>query len=140
MHDTVYVQNKSLHQNLKNITPKEFFTGMKLKIEHFRLFGCPVCFHVPKENNFKLDPLERKDTSNLQIHSKSTSLVKENMETSRDDVLEEEIVFQRSREPQMEINIKIMPSPPSAVQRETDIILVDPVALVDMFKRYFSRA
>jgi hypothetical protein len=27
IHDTVYVQNKSLHQTLKNITPEETFTG-----------------------------------------------------------------------------------------------------------------
>jgi hypothetical protein len=79
MHDTVYVQNKSLHQTLKNITSEEFFTAMKLEIEQFRLFGCPVYFHVPKENKSKLDPLERKDTMNLQGHSKSTSLVRDRL-------------------------------------------------------------
>jgi hypothetical protein len=74
MHGTVYVQNKSLHQTLKNITPEEVFTGMKPEIEHFRLFGFLVYFHVPKENKSKLDPLERKYTVNLQRHSVSTSL------------------------------------------------------------------
>jgi hypothetical protein len=60
VHDTVYVHNKSLHRTLKkkNITLEEFFTGMKLEIEHFRSFGCPVYFHVPKEKKSKLDPLE----------------------------------------------------------------------------------
>jgi hypothetical protein len=140
MHDTIYVQKKSLHQTLKNITPKEVFIGIKHEIEHFRLFGCPMYFHVPKEKKFKLDPLERKDTMNLQRYSKSTSLVRENIETRRDDVLEEEIIFQRSRESQMEINNKTIPSPPSTIQRETDIILVDLVSPVDMFKRYCSRA
>jgi hypothetical protein len=77
MHDTVYVQNKSLHQTLKNITLEEVFTGMNHENEHFRLFGCPVYFHVPKEKKTKLDPLEIKDTVNLQRHSISTSLVKE---------------------------------------------------------------
>jgi hypothetical protein len=62
MHDTVYVQNKSLHQTLKNITPEEAFTRVKLHIEHFRIFGCPVYFHVLKEKNSKLDPSGRKDT------------------------------------------------------------------------------
>jgi hypothetical protein len=61
MHDTIYVQNKSLHQTLKNITPEEVFTGIKPEIELLRLFGCPVYFHVPKEKKSKLDPLERKD-------------------------------------------------------------------------------
>jgi hypothetical protein len=79
MHDTVYVQNKSLHQTLKNITPEEVFTGIKPEIELFRLFGCPVYFHVPKEKKSKLDPLERKDTVNLQRHSRSTSLVRDRL-------------------------------------------------------------
>jgi hypothetical protein len=47
---------------LKNITPEEVFTGMKPEIEHFRLFGCPVYFHVPKEKKSKLDPSGRNDT------------------------------------------------------------------------------
>jgi hypothetical protein len=62
MHDTVYGQNKSLHQTLKNITPEEAFTGVKPEIEHFRIFGCPVYFHVPKEKKSKPDPSGRKDT------------------------------------------------------------------------------
>jgi hypothetical protein len=48
MHDTVYVQNKSLHHTLKNITPEEAFTRVKPQIEHFRIFECPVYFQVPK--------------------------------------------------------------------------------------------
>jgi hypothetical protein len=68
MHDTTYVQNKSLNHTLKNITPEEVFTGMKLEIEHFSLFVCPMYFHVPKEKNSKIDILERKDTVNLERH------------------------------------------------------------------------
>jgi hypothetical protein len=64
---------------LKNITPEEVFTGMNPNIEHFRLFGCPMYFHVPQEKKFKLDPLERKDIVNLQRHSRSTSLVRERL-------------------------------------------------------------
>jgi hypothetical protein len=62
MHDTVYVQNKSLHQTLKNITPEEAFTRVKLDIKHFRISRCPMYFHVPKEKKSKLDPSGRKDT------------------------------------------------------------------------------
>jgi hypothetical protein len=69
MDDTVYVQNKSLHHNLKNITLEEVFIEMKPEIEHFRLFGCPMYFHVPKEKKSKINPLGRKDTMNLQRHS-----------------------------------------------------------------------
>ena len=62
MHDTVYVQNKKLHQTLKNITLEEAFTRVKAEIEHFRIFGCPVYLHVPKEKKSKLDPSGRKNT------------------------------------------------------------------------------
>jgi hypothetical protein len=37
------------------------------------------------------------------------------IETRRDNIVEEEIVFQRSRESQMEIDSKTIPSPPSVV-------------------------
>ena len=57
----------------------EAFTRVKPEIEHFRLFGCPVYLHVPKEKKSKLDPLERKDTVNLQRHSRSTSLVRDRL-------------------------------------------------------------
>jgi hypothetical protein len=62
MHDTIYVQNKSLHQTLENITPKENFTRVKPEIEHFRIFACPMYFHVPKEKKSKLDTSGRNDT------------------------------------------------------------------------------
>jgi hypothetical protein len=51
---TVCVQNYSCHQILKNITPKEAFTKVKPEIGHFRIFGCPVYLHVPKEKRSKL--------------------------------------------------------------------------------------
>jgi hypothetical protein len=62
MHGTVYVQNKIPHQILKNITPEESFIRVKPEIEHFRIFGCLVYFHVPKEKRSKLDTSGRKDT------------------------------------------------------------------------------
>jgi hypothetical protein len=61
IYDTIYVQNRSPHQIL-NITPEEAFTRVKPEIEHFRIFGCPVYFHVPKEKRSKLDLSEGKDT------------------------------------------------------------------------------
>jgi hypothetical protein len=54
---TMYVQNKSPHQILKNMTPEEAFTGVKPEVGHFKIFGCPVYFHIPKEKRTKLDPV-----------------------------------------------------------------------------------
>jgi len=59
------------------------------------------------------------------------------IETSRDGPFEEEITYQISKESHMEIDSETIPSPPSAVQRETNIIPVIPVALVDM-PRYIA--
>jgi hypothetical protein len=53
----VYVQNIIPHQIMKNITPEEAFTKVKPEIGHFRIFVCPVYFHVPKEKTSKLEPL-----------------------------------------------------------------------------------
>jgi transposase InsO family protein len=59
---TLYVYNMSPHQILKNINPKESFTRVKPEIGHFRIFGCPIYFHVPKEKRYKIHPLGRKGT------------------------------------------------------------------------------
>jgi hypothetical protein len=132
---TVYVQNRSPHQILKNITPEEAFTRVKLEIGYFRIFGCPVYFHVPKEKRSKLDPLGRKGT--FVGYSESSKAYRiyipgqRQIEISRDVSFEEEIAFQRSRESQMEIYSETMPSLPSTVQRETDIAPVDPVIPAD---------
>jgi hypothetical protein len=40
---------------LKNITREEAFIGVKPEIGHFKIFGSPVYFHVPKEKRSKLD-------------------------------------------------------------------------------------
>jgi hypothetical protein len=58
---------------------------------------------------------------NLRRHSKIDIPGQRQIETSRDVVLEEEIAFQGSRESQMEIDSETIPSPPSAVQRETTL-------------------
>jgi hypothetical protein len=59
---TLYVQNRSPHQILKNITPEEAFTKVKPQIGHFIIFGCPMYLHVPKEKRSKLEPSGRKGT------------------------------------------------------------------------------
>ena len=43
-------------------TPKEIFTGNKPNVSHFRIFGCLVYFHVPKEKRNNLDASGKKGT------------------------------------------------------------------------------
>jgi len=56
----VYVQNRSPHRLLKNMTPKEAFSRKKPSVEHLRIFGCPIYIHVPKDKRKKLEPLRKK--------------------------------------------------------------------------------
>jgi hypothetical protein len=51
----VYVQNKSPHKNLRIMTPKEAFTGVNPEVGNFKIFGCLIYIHVPKEKRNKLD-------------------------------------------------------------------------------------
>jgi hypothetical protein len=56
----VYVQNQLSHSALGLKTPEEIFTGKKPELSHFKIFGCPVFIHIPKEKRNKLDPSGKK--------------------------------------------------------------------------------
>ena len=56
----VYVQNRSPHKAFNFKTPEEFFTSKKPDVSHFRSFGCPVYFHVPKETRNKSEASRKK--------------------------------------------------------------------------------
>ena len=87
------------------------------------VFSCTQREEVLARSFRKKGYSEYSKTFQIDIHGQRQ------IETSRNIFLEEEIIFQRSRESHMEIDSETIPSPPSAVQRETDII---PVAPVDM--------
>jgi hypothetical protein len=36
------------------------FTGKKPEVSHFKIFGCPIFIHIPKEKRNKLEPLGKK--------------------------------------------------------------------------------
>jgi transposase InsO family protein len=57
---TIYVQNRSLHRILKDMTPKEAFSSKKPNVENLRIFGCPVYSHIPKDKRNKLEPSGKK--------------------------------------------------------------------------------
>ena len=115
----VYIQDKSPHKILKYMTPKESFTGVKPEVGHFRIFGCPIYFHVPKEKRTKLDPSGRMGT--FVGYSESSKAYRiyipgqRHIEVSKDIIFEKERAFRRSRESHMEIDSEIVPSPPSSV-------------------------
>jgi hypothetical protein len=61
----VYVQNISPHKTLRKMTLEKAFNEVKPKVGHFRIFGCPIYIHVPKEKRIKLDPSGRNGTMSL---------------------------------------------------------------------------
>jgi hypothetical protein len=66
--------------------------------------------------------------------SSKTSLVKDKLRQVEALSLKKRQFFQGPRESQMEIDIETIPSPPSEIQRETDITSGYPVSTVDMFR------
>jgi hypothetical protein len=57
---TIYVQNRSPHCILKDMTIEEAFLGKKHNVLKLRIFGCPVYSHIPKDKRNKLEPSGKK--------------------------------------------------------------------------------
>ena len=56
----MYVQNRTPHQALYFKTPEDIFTDKKPDVSNFRIFGCPMYFHVPKEKRNNLESSRKK--------------------------------------------------------------------------------
>jgi hypothetical protein len=50
-----HVMNRSPTLSVKDITPKEAWSGIKPSVHHFRVFGCIAFAHVPDKQRTKLD-------------------------------------------------------------------------------------
>jgi hypothetical protein len=104
---TVYIQNKSPHRILEDKTPEEAFIGVKPKVIHLRIFGCPIYIHVPKEKRTKLEPFGKEGTfvgySEISKAYKIYIPGQHQIEVIDDVTFNEEIIFRRSRESHVEI-------------------------------------
>lgn len=98
----VYLQNKSPHHVLRNVTPEEDFSGKKPDVGHFRIFGCFTYSYVPKENMTKLEPTV--DKGIFVGYSKTSKAYQIYIPAQRKVVVkwdmkfEEERAFRKSRE------------------------------------------
>jgi hypothetical protein len=105
---TVYVQNRSPHRILKNMTPEEDFSRKKPSVEHLRIFGCPVYIHVPKDKRKKLEPSGKKGI--FVGYSETSKAYKiyvpgqQKVEINRDMTFDEKISFKKSIEDSMDSN------------------------------------
>jgi hypothetical protein len=102
----IYVQNRSPHRILKDMTPEEAFSGKKPNVEHLRIFGCPVYFHIPKDKRNKLEPSGKK--SIFVGYSESSKAYRiyipeqHKIEVSRDVTFNEKMAFKISIEETIE--------------------------------------
>jgi hypothetical protein len=51
-----YIQNRSPHISVKDKTPYEAWSGLKLEVTHFRIFGSRAWARIPSEKRKALDP------------------------------------------------------------------------------------
>jgi hypothetical protein len=56
----VYVQNKSPHKTLSNMTPEEAFTEVKPEVGHFRIFGVSNIHSCTPREKDQARPLQKK--------------------------------------------------------------------------------
>jgi hypothetical protein len=55
-----YIQNRSLHRYVKDKTPYEAWSGLKLEVTHFHIFGSHAWARIPSEKKKALDPQRTK--------------------------------------------------------------------------------
>jgi hypothetical protein len=102
----IYVQNRSLHRILKDMTPEEAFSGKKPNVENLRIFGCPVYSHIPKDKRNKLEPSGKKGIfAGYSDSSKAYRIYipeQHKIEVSRDVTFNEKMIFKKSIEENIE--------------------------------------
>lgn len=62
----VYIQNRSPHRLIDNMTPKEVFPQNKPTMDHLKIFGCRINIRIPKDKRRKLEPTCLKGMGNCR--------------------------------------------------------------------------
>jgi hypothetical protein len=92
--------------HLGSKTSKEMFTGKKPKVSHFKIFGCPVFIHIPKEKRNKLEPSGKKRifVGYCEVSKAFRIYIPghRHIEISRDVTFDEEAALNKSRRFQLE--------------------------------------
>jgi hypothetical protein len=108
---------------LKEKTPKEVFSGIKLEVGNLRIFGCPVYIHVPKEKRTKMEPSGKKGVFvGYSENSKAYRIYirgQRKIEERRDVTFHEEVAFKKSRELRQDSEA-VQPTSPSCENEESD--------------------
>ena len=124
----VYIQNRSPHRSLGNITPEEAFTGKKPNIDHLRIFGFPVYIHIPKDKRKMLDSASKKGIFvGYSNSSKAYYIyVKEGhqIEVSRDVIFYKSIAFKKSKDLPSDYDEEDLPVFEEEVNKEEEVSLI----------------
>jgi hypothetical protein len=103
---TIYVQNRSPHRILKDMTPEKVFSRKKPNLEHLRIFGFNVYLHIPKDKRKKLEPSGRKGIFVGYNESSKAYIIyileQHKVEFSRDVTFNEKMTFKKSIEETIE--------------------------------------
>jgi len=91
---TTYVLNRSLTKTIKDKVPEERWTGIKPKVDYFRVFGSVAHFHVPTQKRIMLDDRSHRcillgvseESKAYRLYDPITKKIK----ISRDVIFEEE--------------------------------------------------
>jgi hypothetical protein len=98
----VYLQNRSPHRALGNMTPDEAFTGQKPQVGHLRIFGCVTYSFIPKELRKKMEPTTEKGIfvgySEISKAYRIYIPALRRVVVRRDVKFEEQKAYERSRE------------------------------------------
>jgi hypothetical protein len=88
------------------MTPEEAFSGKKPNVEHLRIFGFPVYFHIPKDKRKKLEPSGKKGIFvGYNESSKAYRIYipeQHKVEVSKDVTFNEKMAFKNSIEETIE--------------------------------------
>ena len=110
---TIYLQNRSPHRIIENMTPEEAFIGKKPCVDHLRIFGCPTYIHIPKDKWKKLDSTSIKGIFvGYNYSSKAYRIyIKEGrqIEVSRDVIFDENHAYKRTKDIPIDSNDEDIP-------------------------------
>lgn len=99
---TVYIQNRSPHKILNDMTSKEAFIGKRPNVDNIWIFGCPIYIHIPKDKRKKLDPIGIKGIFvGYNTSSKEYKVYineEHRIEVRRDVIFYESIAYKKSKD------------------------------------------
>jgi hypothetical protein len=102
------------------------FTGKKPKVNHQRIFGCPVYVYVPKDKRSKLDPSGKNGIfvgySETSKAYKIYILGHKHVEISRDVTFDDDETFNNSRKCRIDEDHNEEPIAPRVLDSRIDIV------------------